>query len=71
VAQLTDSLTYFFAFGLGFGWPLVLLPFIALSFQRRFTKWMTQNYKLLTRISGVLLVAIGIFGFFADLAPNL
>jgi len=71
VAQLTDSLSYFFAFGVGFGWPLVLLPFIALPFQRRFTKWMTSNYKMLTRVSGVLLIGIGILGIFADLVPNL
>jgi len=34
-AALTSSLFYFFAFGLGFGWPLVLLPFAALPLQRR------------------------------------
>lgn len=71
VAQLADSLSYFFAFGVGFGWPLVLLPFIALPFQRRFTKWMTSNYKLLTRVSGALLIGIGVFGFFAEVLPNL
>lgn len=71
VAQLADSLAYFFAFGLGFGWPLVLLPFIAAPLQKRFTRWMTQNHTLLTRVSGVLLVAIGLLGIYADLLPNL
>ena len=71
VADLTSSLAYFFAFGLGFGWPLVLLPFIAMPFQRKFTRWMGQNYKLLTRVSGVLLIAIGIFGLVVDVIPNL
>jgi cytochrome c-type biogenesis protein len=71
LAGLTGSLAYFFAFGLGFGWPLVLLPFIAAPFQRRFTRWLTQNYKLLTRVSGALLVGIGVLGIFADLLPNL
>ncbi len=71
VAALADSLAYFFAFGLGFGWPLVLLPFIALPLQKQFTRWMTQRYDLLTRISGVLLVAIGLFGIWVDLLPNL
>jgi cytochrome c-type biogenesis protein len=66
---LAGSLGYFFAFGMGFGWPLVLLPFIALPFQRRFTRWMGQNYKLLTRVSGALLVGIGLFGIYADLLP--
>lgn len=71
VADLSSSLAYFLAFGVGFGWPLVLLPFIAMPFQRKFTRWMGQNYKLLTRLSGVLLVGIGIFGLWVDVIPNL
>jgi cytochrome c biogenesis protein CcdA len=71
VASLTSSLSYVLAFGVGFGWPLVLLPFIALPFQRKFTRWMGQNYSLLTRVSGVLLVAIGVFGLWVDVLPNL
>lgn len=69
--SLASSLSYFFFFGLGFGWPLVLLPFIAMPVQRRFTGWMARNYKLLTQISGVLLVAIGLFGLWVDIVPNL
>ena len=69
-AALGSSLAFFFVFGLGFGWPLVLLPFLAMSFQRRFTGWMTQNYKLLTRVSGALLVGIGLLGIYADLLPQ-
>jgi cytochrome c-type biogenesis protein len=70
ITALGDSLLYFFVFGLGFGWPLVLLPLLAAPFQRRFTRWMTQNYGLLTRISGVLLVGIGLLGIFAEVIPN-
>lgn len=69
-AMLTDGLLYFLAFGLGFGWVLVILPFLAVPFQRRFTGWMTHNYKLLTRISGVLLIAIALLGFFTEIIPN-
>ena len=58
------------AFGLGFGWPLVLLPLAAAPFQRHFTRWLTGNYRRLTRVSGLLLLAIGIFGIYADLLPN-
>lgn len=68
---LANSLGYFFAFGLGFGWPLVLLPFAAAPLQRRFTRWMTQNYTLLNRISGALLVLMGIWGIIFDLLPAL
>jgi cytochrome c-type biogenesis protein len=70
-AGLLDGILYFFFFGLGFGWPLVLLPFAALSLQKRFTGWMTSNYVLLMRISGLLLIGIGVLGFAVDLAPNI
>lgn len=69
-AGLADNLSYFLAFGLGFGWPLIVLPLIAVPMQRRFTGWTTNNYKVLTRLSGVLLVAIGAVGVVYDLAPN-
>ncbi|MBP6470195.1 MAG: hypothetical protein KBE23_04185 [Chloroflexi bacterium] len=68
---LADGLLYFFAFGLGFGWPLVLLPLLASTLQRRFTRWTTQNYTLLTRVSGMLLVGIGLLGVYTDLLPNI
>lgn len=68
---LASSLAYFIVFGIGFGWPLVVLPFVAMPVQRRFTRWMGQNYKMLTRLSGVLLVAIGVFGLTVDVIPNL
>jgi cytochrome c-type biogenesis protein len=69
--SLADNLLYFLAFGLGFGWPLIVLPLIAFPLQRRFTGWSAKNYKVLTVGSGVLLVVIGIVGFVYDLAPNL
>ncbi len=71
VAHLTNSLLYFLAFGIGFGWPLVLLPLLTAPFQRHFTRWLTANYKLLTRFSGALLVAIGLLGIYTEVLPNL
>jgi cytochrome c-type biogenesis protein len=71
VAHLTNSLLYFLAFGIGFGWPLVLLPLLTAPFQRHFTRWMTANYKLLTRFSGALLLAIGLYGIYTEVLPNL
>lgn len=68
---LAGSLLYFLAFGLGFGWPLVLLPLLAQPIQRRFTGWTTRHYRTLTLASGTLLVAIGVFGFAAEVVPNL
>ncbi len=71
ILQLTDGLLYFLFFGLGFGWPLVLLPFAAMRFQRQFTSWLTKHHSLLTRISGILLVIIGVFGIWVEVIPNL
>lgn len=71
VSSLSSSLLYFFAFGLGFGWPLILLPLIAIPFQRSFTKWMTRNSLMLTRLSGVLLIIIGLVGIYYELIPTL
>ncbi len=70
-ADLADGLLYFFFFGLGFGWPLVLLPFLAVSFQRQLIGWTTKNYKLLTRASGTLLILIGFVGIYVELLPQL
>ena len=69
--ELVDGLLYFFAFGLGFGWPLVVLPMIAVQRQRRFIQWMTKNHETLTRVSGVLLISIGLIGFVTEVIPNL
>ena len=69
--ELAASLLYFLAFGLGFGWPLIVLPFLALPFQRRFTRWTTNHYRVLTAASGALLLAIGVGGFVLEVAPNL
>jgi len=70
-AELADGLLYFFFFGLGFGWPLILLPFLVTSVQRQLIGWTTKNYKLLTRASGVLLVLIGAAGIFVELLPQI
>ncbi len=67
VQLLADGLLYFLAFGLGFGWPLVLLPFFALPLQRRGVGWLTRNHTLLSRLSGTLLVGIGVFGIWTEL----
>lgn len=69
-AELADGLAYFLAFGLGFGWPLVVLPLFALPLQRRATGWLTANYTLLTRVSGLLLLGIGLFGVVTEVAPQ-
>lgn len=71
IGSLAEGLLYFLCFGLGFGWPLVLLPLLAQPLQRRFTSLLTRNYALIGRLSGALLVAIAIFGVWVEVLPNL
>lgn len=70
IGSLTESILYIIAFGVGFGWPLVVLPFFASAAQRNFTRWLAKNHLLLNRASGVLLVLIGIFGIVYEVIPN-
>jgi cytochrome c biogenesis protein CcdA len=71
VASLADGLLYALAFGLGFGWPLVLLPPIAAPAQQDVTRWLVGQYGLMTRAAGVLLIGIGLFGAWAEILPAL
>ena len=68
--ELASGLLYFFAFGIGFGWPLALLPFIARPLQRRLVRVLAHNHLVFTRASGVLLIAVGAFGIFTELLPQ-
>ena len=70
-AALGESLLYFLAFGLGFGWPLVALPLIAAPLQRALTRWLAGNSQALGRLAGVLMLAIAAFGLWVDVLPNL
>lgn len=69
--SLVEGLLYFVAFGIGFGWPLVVLPAFATPVQRRFTQFTTQHHVAINRFSGALLIAVAAFGFWVDVAPNL
>ncbi len=68
---LRDGVIYFLAFGVGFGWPLMLLPILALPFQRRLVRLLARNNKPISRASGVLMIAVGIFGIVTELVPQL
>ena len=67
ITSLADGLAYSLAFGLGFGWPLVALPILAVPAQRHLTRWLAGNYGLLTRAAGLVLVGIGAFGAWTEL----
>lgn len=65
--SLASEIGYFLAFGIGFGWPLLALPLVALPAQRRLTAWTTAHGTALARVSGAMLVAIAVFGWFTEL----
>lgn len=70
-AALGESLLYFLAFGFGFGWPLLVLPVVALPAQRGVTRWLAGNSQALGRLSGALLIGIAALGIWVDILPNL
>jgi cytochrome c-type biogenesis protein len=68
--ELVDGLVYFLFFGLGFGWPLVLLPLLAAPAQQRMTRFLTRNHRAITILSGILLLAVAAAGWWFDIRPN-
>ncbi|WP_083862377.1 cytochrome c biogenesis CcdA family protein [Baaleninema simplex] len=71
ISTLAPQLLYALVFGLGFGWPLLVLPLFTQTFQRRFTRWLASRHQWLDRFSGTLLIVIGFFGIWTELLPNL
>lgn len=65
---LATSVAYFLAFGLGFGWPMVVLPLLAGARQRAFTGWMTRHHTVVQRVSGGLLVLVAVVALWAEYA---
>lgn len=68
--ELVDGLVYFLFFGLGFGWPLVVLPLLAAPAQQRMTRFLTRNHRTITVLSGVLLLGVAAAGWWFDIRPN-
>lgn len=67
---VAEGLAFFAVFGLGFGWPLVLIPVLSAGASRRFSGWLVRNHSAVTRASGVVLVGIGLFGLVVEVVPN-
>ena len=64
--EFFSKLNIFFWFGMGFGIPLLALSFLSGAAQRWITRQFAQRARLINLISGVLLVAVGIY----DLISN-
>lgn len=68
--DIASGLLFFLFFGLGFGWPLLLLPLVAQPLQRRIVTWLAYRHDALNRAAGILLVAVGLFGILTELLPR-
>lgn len=66
VGAFTEQLLFFLVFGLGFGWPLVVLPWLAGAAQQRFTSFLTRNHRAVDVVSGVLLIVVAVVALRAD-----
>lgn len=65
-AEAFSKLSIFFWFGIGFGIPLLLLSFLSGAAQRWITRQFAVRARLINVLSGLLLVAVGIYDFSAN-----
>jgi cytochrome c-type biogenesis protein len=65
-AETVGALATFFAFGLGFGLPLVLLSLLARARQDDVVRFLARHHRAIEILSGVLLIAAGLW----DLSMN-
>ncbi len=65
-AETVGALATFFAFGLGFGLPLVLLSLLARAGQDQVVRFLARHHRQIEVISGILLVLAGLW----DLSTN-
>jgi cytochrome c-type biogenesis protein len=65
-AETVGALATFFAFGLGFGLPLVLLSLLARAGQDQVVRSLARHHRQIEIISGILLILAGLW----DLSTN-
>jgi cytochrome c-type biogenesis protein len=65
-ADAFSQLSLFLWFGLGFGFPLLLLSFLSGAAQRWITRQFARHARLVNAVGGLLLVGIGIFDFWVN-----
>ena len=66
-SSFAEKMLFFLAFGLGFGVPLLAISLVAEGRQRALLRLFTQHYALVSRVAGIILIAVGVL----DLAANL
>lgn len=70
VTSFAEKMLFFLAFGLGFGVPLLVISLVAEGRQRALLRLFTRHYALVSRVAGIILIAVGSFDLVANL-PNL
>jgi cytochrome c-type biogenesis protein len=66
ITDALDGIRYFLMFGLGFGLPLLVLPLLADPVRQSILRWMIDHTRPLARLSGVVLIAIGVIGLMSN-----
>jgi cytochrome c-type biogenesis protein len=66
VAGFVEQILFFFIFGLGFGLPLLVLALLPKALSESWMCPVTRHSTLITRLSGVLLIAFGIWNLRAS-----
>ena len=62
-----QKILVFFAYGLGFGLPLVILSLLAGSRQQQIVRFVTRHHRAIDVVAGILLIAVGVGDFFLNL----
>ena len=68
VAGFVEQILFFFIFGLGFGLPLLVLALLPQSLSGGLMRQVTRHSTLISRLSGILLIAFGIWNLRANWA---
>lgn len=71
VVSFAEKMLFFLVFGFGFGVPLLLISLAAEGRQRALLRLFTRHRRLVTRIAGVVLIAVGLWDFAANLPTAL
>lgn len=67
VTTFAEKMVFFLLFGLGFGVPLLLISLLAVGRQRALLQLFTRHQRVVSRIAGIVLIAVGAWDFAANL----
>jgi cytochrome c-type biogenesis protein len=66
IAGFVEQLLFFLTFGLGFGLPLLVLSFLPKELSERMLRRFTRHSNLISRLSGLALIAFGVWNLQAS-----